>query len=83
MMRYYDRFIKTFHRVIEDNIDDFKYLGVQEHTLGSHSCRKGGITLLSTGCTASPPMTSICLRAGWSMGNMKDRYIHYEKEGDQ
>ena len=83
MMRYYDRFIKTFHRVIEDNIDDFKYLGVQEHTLGSHSCRKGGITLLSTGCTASPPMASICLRAGWSMGNVKDRYIHYEKAGDQ
>ena len=28
-------------------------------------------------------MASICLRAGWSMGPIKDRYIHYEKLGDQ
>ena len=31
----------------------------------------------------SPPMAAICLRAGWSMGLVKDRYIHYEKAGDQ
>ena len=77
------RFIKIFHRVIKENIDEFKLLGVDEHTLGSHSCRKGAITIVSTGCTVSPPMASICLRAGWSMGNVKDRYIHYEKAGDQ
>ena len=28
-------------------------------------------------------MSSICLRAGWSMGSIKDMYIHYEKAGDQ
>ena len=28
-------------------------------------------------------MASICLTAQWSMGNVKDRYIHYEKAGDQ
>ena len=77
------RFIKIFHRVIKENIDEFRLLGVDEHTLGSHSCRKGAITIVSTGCTVSPPMASICLRAGWSMGNVKDRYIHYEKAGDQ
>ena len=80
---FYYRFIKIFHRVIRDNLDEFNALGVGEHTLGSHSCRKGGITLVSTGCTASPSMASICLRAGWTMGNVKDRYIHYEKAGDQ
>ena len=53
------------------------------YTLGSHSSRKGAITVVSTGCTASPPMASICLRAGWSMDNVKDRYIHYKKVGDQ
>ena len=77
------RFIKIFHRLIKDNLDEFRALGVDEHTLGSHSCRKGAITVISTGCTVSPPMASICLRAGWSMGNVKDRYIHYEKAGDQ
>ena len=28
-------------------------------------------------------MASICLRAGRSMGPIKDQYIHYEKVGDQ
>ena len=28
-------------------------------------------------------MSSICLQACWSMGLVKDRYIHYEKAGDQ
>ena len=69
--------------MIRENIDEFKLLGVDENTLGSHLCRKGAITLVSTGCTASPPMASICLRAGWSMGNMKDHYIFYKKAGDQ
>ena len=39
--------------------------------------------MVSTGCTVSPPMASICLRDAWSMGNVKYRYIHYEKAGDQ
>ena len=49
--------------------------------LGSHSTRKGAITLVAAGCTVYPPMSSICLRACWIMGNDKDRYIHYEKAG--
>ena len=79
----YNRFIKIFNKVIEDNQDEFRLLGVDDKSLGSHSTRKGAITVVSTGCTVSPPMASICLRAGWSMGNVKDRYIHYEKAGDQ
>ena len=75
-------FIKIFDRVIKDNLDEFKLLGVKDHTLGSHSCRKGVITLVSNGCNASPEMASIFLRAGWSMGNAKERYIHCEKSGD-
>ena len=51
--------------------------------IGSHSARKGSATRCSTGCTVSPPMASICLRAGWSMGPVRERYIHYEKAGDQ
>ena len=69
--------------MISDNKDLFENLGVKEGELGSHSCRKGAITLVSAGCTVSPPMAAICLRAGWSMGPVKDRYIHYEKAGDQ
>ena len=39
--------------------------------------------MVATGCTVLPPMASICLRAAWSMGNVKDRYIHYGEAGDQ
>ena len=28
-------------------------------------------------------MAYICLRVGWSMGSVKEKYIHYEKAGDQ
>ena len=44
---------------------------------------KGEITIVASGCTVSPPMAYICLRACWSMVPIKDRYIHYEKAGDQ
>jgi len=79
----YGRFMNVFHKVIRDNKNLFEDLGVKEGELGSHSSRKGAITLVSAGCTVSPPMAAICLRAGWSMGPVKDRYIHYEKAGDQ
>ena len=75
--------MKIFNKIIHDNIHDFRALGVEEKSLGSHSCRKGAITLCSSGCTVSPSMASICLRACWSMGPVKDRYVHYEKAGDQ
>ena len=58
-------------------------MGVEKNTLRTHSCRKGAITVVSTGCTVSPPIASICLRAGWTLGTIKDRYIHYNKAGDQ
>ena len=58
-------------------------MGVEISELGSHSIRKGSALRCSTGCTVSPPMASICLRAGWSMGPVKERDIHYEKAGDQ
>ena len=64
----YDRFIKIFYRVVHDNKDIFHILGMEDHSLGSHSCRKGEITLCSSRCTVSPPMLYICLRDYWSMG---------------
>ena len=58
-------------------------LGVDPKDLGSHSTRKGSATLVSSGCIVSPPHSSLCLRAGWSMGSVKDRYIHHKSAGDQ
>ena len=79
----YYRFIRIFHRFIHDKKETFHIIGVEEHSLGSHSCRKGSITLCSYGCTVSIPMVSICLRGCWSMGPVKDWYIHYKNSHDK
>jgi len=64
----YERFLKIFYNVIDENEEEFKKLGVKKVDLGAHSPRKGAITLVSSGCIVSPPMPSICIRACWSMG---------------
>ena len=79
----HQRYIKAFQRILEDNEDMFKSMGVEISELGSHSIRKGSALRCSTGCTVSRPMVSICLRAGWSINSVKERYIHYEKASDQ
>ena len=79
----YQRYSKAFERILFANKDLFEGLGVDVYELGSHSVRKGSASRCAAGCTVSPPMASICLRAGWSMGPVKERYIHYEKAGDQ
>ena len=68
----YERFLKVFHKVIRENRTEFEEMGVKLGDLGAHSPRKGAITLVSSGCTVSPPMASICLRACWSMSPVKD-----------
>ena len=75
--------MKIFHQVILENEEAFRKLGVGVGDLGSHSARKGSCSFASAGSTVSPPMVSICLRALWSMGPVKERYLHYEKAGDQ
>jgi len=77
--RFSDRLVKLLRR----ERSSLSSLGVDPNSFGSHSIRKGAILLVSAGCTVSPPMAAICLRASWSMGNVKDRYIHYENAGDE
>jgi hypothetical protein len=71
------------HRIIEKYSDEFFALGISPGDLGSHSARKGASSHASSGTTVSPPMVSICLRAMWSMGHVKERYLQFEKAGDQ
>ena len=79
----YEIFLKISHKIINDNPEVFQSLGFEKRTLGSHSVRKGSITIFASGCTVSPPMAYICLKDFWSVVPIKDRYIHYEKVGDQ
>ena len=65
------------------NEAEINKLGGDIKKIASHCVQKGFATLCACGVTFSPPMASICLRAGWSMGTIKDRYWHYEQAGDQ
>jgi hypothetical protein len=50
---------------------------------GTHSVRKGVATFACSGTTGGPSIASVCLRVGWSLGGVQDRYIRYECAGDQ
>ena len=58
-------------------------MGVKICDLGTHSCCKGVATMVAAGCTVSPPIVSICVRAGWVMGGVNDSYLKKESAGDQ
>ena len=62
---------------------NFRRLGVEVGTFGSHSLRKGSSTFAASGSTMTPSMASICNRAGWKMGGTRDKYIKFENAGDQ
>ena len=79
----YNRYAKLFLQLIAYNKYELQQLGVEEGDLGTHSCRKGVATMVAAGCTVSPPIVSICVRAGWVMGGVKDRYLKRESAGDQ
>ena len=50
--------------------------------MGVHSIRKGAATYCCSGTTAAPHIASVCNRAGWTMGRVKDTYIKYEAASD-
>ena len=68
----YERFLKIFHKIINDNLEEFQSLGAEKGTLGPHSIRKGAITIVPIGCTVSPTMAYICLWACWSIVPIED-----------
>ena len=40
-------------------------------------------TFACSGSTGGPSIVSVCLRCGWSLGGVQDRYLRYEAAGDQ
>jgi hypothetical protein len=57
--------------------------GLSPSDIGTHSIRKGASTYVCSGCTGGPSIVSVCLRCGWSLGGVQDRYLRYESAGDQ
>jgi len=78
----YDRFRKILKRVLHKHNQDIRRLGVDPAEIGVHSIRKGAATYVCNGTTGTVSFAAVCIRAGWTMGNVKDRYIHHEAAGD-
>ena len=79
----YNRYARIFMATLKELEEELKMFGVNVGNLGTHSCRKGVASMVAAGCTVSPPIVSLCIRAGWVMGGVKDRYLKYESAGDQ
>ena len=57
--------------------------GIPFENINSHSNRKGSATNAASGSTHAPPIVAICLRAGWALAGVLDRYLSLENAGDQ
>jgi hypothetical protein len=61
---------------------DVRMLGAERKQLGTHSVRKGAATYC-TSLVNGPSTVQVFLRAGWSLGNVQDRYLFAGAGGDQ
>ncbi|KAL7538978.1 hypothetical protein ACHAWF_006258 [Thalassiosira exigua] len=76
--RYSSRMLQLYRKCTSELLD----LGINAANLGSHSAHKGVGTMAASGCTVGPSIVSLCLRAGWTLGGVKDKYLFRENAGD-
>ena len=69
-------------RAIRDHEAEVSELGVNPQMIGTHSIRKGAVTYMLS-LPGGPSISSACIRAGWTMGSVKDVYMRYLSSGDQ
>ena len=71
-----------FQRLLKSKKDIIAGMGYDVSKLGTHSFRKGATTFLSA-LPGGPPSYATLIRGGWSLGNVKNRYVKYSEAGDQ
>lgn len=77
------RFSKDLTNVVNSmNPEEAIAMGCSKRDIGSHSNRKGSVTYTMTLATCISAVL-VYLRAGWSLGNVQDRYILGGAGGDQ
>jgi hypothetical protein len=77
------RFSDTLLRIISAvPASDVHLLGGEKKQLGTHSVRKGAASYCA-GMINGPSTVQVFLRAGWSLGNVQDRYLFAGAGGDQ
>lgn len=77
-----DRYCKILSRVLRDLPEGAAAtLGANKEDIGSHSARKGAPSHILA-MPGGPSAVATFLRAGWSLGSVKDRYIFEGDGGD-
>jgi hypothetical protein len=66
----------------ELDINEENRLGAKRNQIGTHSARKGAASYCC-GMVGGPSSIQVYLRAGWSLGNVQDRYLFSDNGGDQ
>ena len=75
------RFSNILVRCLTQYSDEVRALGFRPADIGTHSIRKGAVSYLSS-MIGGPPAAAICIRAGWTMGRVRDIYMRYITSGD-
>ncbi len=76
------RFSRLLTRLLNDHAQDIQNFGYARNEIGTHSIRKGAVSYLSA-TPGGPQAASVCVRAGWTMGKVRDIYMRYVESGDQ
>ena len=80
------RFSKALNRHKHDNRRIRELLAAYGYTpedVGVHSSRKGAGSCACNGIVGqTPSISAVCLRAGWTQGAIKDKYLKYEHAQD-
>jgi hypothetical protein len=79
----YERFRRNLLSLVFKHKEAIEEMGIDCNEVGVHSIRKGAATYACCGTTGAPSLASVCNRAGWTMGKVKDTYIRYEAASDQ
>ncbi|KAL7575924.1 hypothetical protein ACA910_000723 [Epithemia clementina (nom. ined.)] len=70
----YQRFSTILHCCIVEHEAEVLAQGYIPSDIGTHSIRKGAITYMAS-LPGGPSIASICIRSGWTLGNVKDIYM--------
>jgi len=76
------RFSRLLTRLLDVHEGDLQTFGYARNEIGTHSIRKGAVSYLSA-TPGGPQAASVCVHAGWTMGKVRDIYMHYVESGDQ
>ena len=77
-----DRFGTLLSKVLGEHLAELHDLGYTPNDLGTHSIRKGAVSYVSS-LPGGPTVPAVCIRAGWSMGQVREIYMRYVSSGDQ